>query len=129
MNPIRGVLEEGHGRALVRVARAPDGDLRLFAGPFLAANGQYAGAPVLLGIRCEALTKAGAGGDESAAFDTRIDVIVPTGADNLALVSVGDSDVIARLPPGRNAAGDRVRLQIDPERALIFDPASERLIR
>ena len=129
MNLIRGVLEEQDGRALVRIARASDGDLRLFAGPFLAAYGPYAGAPVLLGIRPEALTQAGADAPDGAAFDARIDVIEPTGADNLALVSVGDSDVIARLPPGRNAAGDRVRLQIDPERALIFDPASERLVR
>ena len=56
-------------------------------------------------------------------------MVEPTGADNLAFLSLGESDVIARLPPGKNAAGDRIRLQIDPERALIFDPKTEQLIR
>ena len=71
-----------------------------------------------------------ANGDASPdiAIDAVIDVIEPTGADNLAFLTLGESEVIARLPPGRSAAGERIRLQIDPERALIFDPSTERLI-
>ena len=66
---------------------------------------------------------------DDATFEARIDVVEPTGADNLAFLTLGDSEVIARLPPGRSAAGERIRLQIDPERALIFDPKTERLVR
>ena len=129
MNLIRGVLEEEEGRALVKVSRSLDGEVRLLVGPFLPDYQPYKGAQVLLGIRPEALAPANGEGAANATFDARIDVVEPTGADNLAFLSLGDSDVIARLPPGRNAVGDRIRLQIDTDRALIFDPGTERLVR
>ncbi len=128
MNLIRGVLEEADGRALVRVSRKADGEVRLLAGRFLPGYKAHKGAAVLLGIRPEALTPANGEGGDNATFDARIDVVEPTGADNLAFLSLGESDVIARLPPGKSAVGDRIRLRIDPERALIFDPKTELLV-
>ena len=130
MNLIRGVLEEEGGQcARDVVTHADGGDVRLAAGPFLPGlRGRTSGAPVLLGIRPEALSLANGESRSDATFEARIDVVEPTGADNLAFLSLGDSEVIARLPPGRSAAGDRIRLQIDPERALIFDPKTELLV-
>jgi len=128
MNLVRGVLERDGGRAFVRISRPPDGDLRLVIGPFAAEYQAYVGAPVLLGIRPEAITPANGDASPDIAIDAVIDVIEPTGADNLAFITLGESEVIARLPPGRSAAGERIRLQIDSDRALIFDPSTERLI-
>jgi multiple sugar transport system ATP-binding protein len=129
MNLIRGTLEEEGGRAVVRVARPGDGDVRLLAGDFRPAYQPYLGAAVLLGIRPEAIMPADGSARPGVSFEARIDVVEPTGADNLAFLTLGESEVTARLPPGRSAAGDRIRLAIDPERALIFDPGSELLIR
>jgi multiple sugar transport system ATP-binding protein len=57
-----------------------------------------------------------------------INVVEPTGADNLAFFNLGEREAVARLPPGKARAGDCVRLQIDPARALIFDPRTQRLV-
>jgi multiple sugar transport system ATP-binding protein len=127
MNLIRGTLSEEGGRAVVDVSR-PDGNVRLGVGRFLPAHEPHRGGAVLLGIRPEALSLANGESRGDATFDARIEVVEPTGADNLAFLSLGDSDVIARLPPGRSAVGDRIRLQIDPERTLIFDPKTELLV-
>ena len=128
MNLVRGVLEEDAGRAFVRVSRPSDGDVRLLIGSFAGEYHAHIGAPVLLGIRPEAITPADPRASADVAIDAVIDVIEPTGADNLAFLTLGGSEVVARLPPGRHAAGQRARLQIDAERALIFDPSTERLI-
>ena len=128
MNLISGVLEEAGGHAHVVVTHADGGDVRLAAGRFLPAYAPHRGETVLLGIRPESLSLANGESRSEVTFEARIDVVEPTGADNLAFLSLGDSEVIARLPPGRSAAGDRIRLQIDPERALIFDPKTELLV-
>ena len=83
---------------------------------------------MLLGIRPEAISPDNGDASPGLAFEARIDVVEPTGADNLAFLSLGAREVIARLPPGRSVAGERIRLRIDLARALIFDPATERLI-
>ena len=66
--------------------------------------------------------------DEYISFEARIEVIEPTGADNLAFITLAGSEVIARIPPGRIRVGQRMWLQIDPERTLLFHPASGLLI-
>ncbi|HET7717311.1 MAG TPA: TOBE domain-containing protein, partial [Bauldia sp.] len=129
MNLISGVLEEQAAGAMVSIRQKQGGEVRLYVGPMLPAYRPHVGASVLLGIRPEALTLANGAAREHTVFDARIDVIEPTGADNLAFLTLGETDVIARLPPGKNAAGDRIELQIDPERTLIFDPRTEKLIR
>jgi multiple sugar transport system ATP-binding protein len=128
MNLINGVLDESGGRAVVRIARNGGEEVRLAIGAFSPEHAAYRGAPVILGVRPEAITPNTAGAAEGTSFEARIDVIEPTGADSLAFLSLGGSDVIARLPSGKNAAGERVRLQIDPARAMLFDPKTEALI-
>lgn len=78
---------------------------------------------MLLGIRPESITLDRGEAADGTSFEARINVIEPTGADNLAFLALGGREVIARLPPGKSIAGERVRLQIDPSRALIFDPS------
>jgi multiple sugar transport system ATP-binding protein len=127
MNLISGVLEESDGRAVVRISREDGDDVALVIGTFSNEHRPYKEAPVILGVRPEAITPDN-GAAESVSFEARIDVIEPTGADSLAFLTLGGTEVIARLPSGRSAAGDWVRLQIDPERAMLFDPQTEMLI-
>jgi multiple sugar transport system ATP-binding protein len=122
MNLIAGVLEEELGRAVIRIARAGEPDLRLAVGPFGVAHQPFKAANVLLGVRPESISLDRGHSADGASFEARIDVIEPTGADNLAFLALGESEVVARLPPGKSAAGERVRLQIDTSRTLIFDP-------
>jgi multiple sugar transport system ATP-binding protein len=128
MNLIAGVLEEDDGRAVIRVTRRDDSEVSFVVGAFRAAHQPLKSANVLLGIRPESISLDRGDAPEGTSFEAKIDVIEPTGADNLAFFSLGGREVIARLPPGRSIAGERVKLQIDPARALIFDPTSEQRI-
>jgi multiple sugar transport system ATP-binding protein len=126
MNLIGGTLSEEDGAAVVTV-RGGRAETRLQVGPFRTAHRAHAGKSVLLGVRPEAISTDRSSGNGSS-FTAHIDVVEPTGADNLAFMRLGESDVVARLPPGRSAAGDVLTLTIDASRTLLFDPASERLI-
>ena len=128
MNLINGVLEDDDGRARLRIARPPEEDLHLTIGPLTPQQMPFKGASVLLGVRPEAITLDSGDGADGAAFEARIDVIEPTGADNLAFLTLGTSEVIARLPPGKSLERQRVRLHVDMARAMLFDPATEQLI-
>ena len=128
MNLVRGVLEEDAGRAFVRVSRPSDSDVRLLIGSF-AGESTPISAPRCSSASGRRPSRPPIQWRARTSPSTRvIDVIEPTGADNLAFLTLGGSEVVARLPPGRHAAGRRARLQIDAERALIFDPSTERLI-
>ena len=127
MNLIPGILEEEDGRAFVRIDR-PDDDIRLTIGRFDPAFSPYKGSKVLLGIRPEAITPDAGDAVEGTSFEAPIEVVEPTGADNLAFLTLAGSQVIARLPPGQSVAGERLRLRIDQERAMVFDPKTEQLI-
>ncbi|MCB1488961.1 MAG: sn-glycerol-3-phosphate ABC transporter ATP-binding protein UgpC [Bauldia sp.] len=127
MNLIPGTLEEEGGNAVVRIARQ-EGDIRLAIGGFDGAMAAYKGKKILLGIRPEAITPDAGGAAPGTGFEALIDVIEPTGADNLAFMTLAGAEVIARLPPGTSVAGQRFGLKIDPARAMLFDPTTEQLI-
>ena len=121
MNLVLGVLEEEGGRAIIRITRPGGSDVRLGIGPFRSAQRAYLTKEVLLGIRPEAISISSSDSDTS--FEARVDVVEPTGADSLAFMKLGGSEVIARLPPGRSAPGETLQLTIDAARVLLFDPA------
>jgi multiple sugar transport system ATP-binding protein len=127
MNLVPGTLEEDRGQAVVRIDRASD-VIRLTIGAFGEAARRHKGARVLLGVRPEAITPDSGDAAAGTAFDALIDVIEPTGADSLAFLTLGGAEVIARLPPNTSVAGQRIKLKIDPARAMLFDPNTEQLI-
>ncbi len=128
MNLIPGMLEKSGGKAIVHVTRAGDDDIRFVLGDFGAAHRAHENRKVLLGIRPEAIFTDSGDAPPGSSFEASIDVVEPTGADNLAFLTLAGSEVIARLPPGSIVAGQRLRFQIDPARALIFDPETEQLV-
>jgi multiple sugar transport system ATP-binding protein len=128
MNLIAGVLGEESGKAVVKVARPDEQEVRFVLGDFGRAHQARKDRNVLLGIRPEAIHIDGGDAPAGTGFDAVVDVVEPTGADNLAFLTLGDSEVVARLPPRRSIAGERLRLRIDRDRAMIFDPDTEQLI-
>ncbi|TIW48991.1 MAG: hypothetical protein E5V71_01785 [Mesorhizobium sp.] len=95
-----------------------------------ALENRHDGQQVILGARPETIVETGAHFADAAPFNfnARIDVVEPTGSDNLAIFNAGGIDVIARLRPGSGAAGQLASLSLDTSKALIFDPQSELLV-
>ncbi|CAH0230045.1 MULTISPECIES: ABC transporter ATP-binding protein [unclassified Pseudomonas] len=83
---------------------------------------------LLLGIRPEQVQLA-----TSAQADTlgaRVEVTEPTGPDTLVFVTVNDSKLCCRLAPDQAPpVGQRLELQIDAARALLFDAKSGERVR
>jgi multiple sugar transport system ATP-binding protein len=127
MNLLPGVLEEEGGRLAVRLT-APGERTSLIVGSLQQGHAPYIGKKVLLGVRPEAISPADGTAGDGAAFTAHVAVVEPTGADNLAFLRLGESEVIARLAPGRSTPGEQMRLQIDTSRTLLFDPATEQRI-
>ena len=84
---------------------------------------EFAGKPLVLGLRPEAFTLSDAG------FPVDIRFVEPLGSDTLTFFTLGGAEVIARLPPLPSlTAGARIRLSIDPAKMHLFDAETERLI-
>lgn len=82
--------------------------------------------PVLLGVRPENITVESEG--KPNVLKVAIDLVEPTGSDNLSLFKLGASEVLARLKPGACSAGDVVTLGFPAEKLLIYDEATGELV-
>ena len=84
---------------------------------------EFAGKPLVLGLRPEAFTLSDAG------FPVDIRFVEPLGSDTLTFFQLGGAEVIARLPPLTSLKeGVRISLTVDPEKMHLFDAETERLI-
>ena len=123
MNLMRGTVSRGE----------------LDAGPVQIPSRVREGA-VVLGVRPEHLTVAGADGGDAATLELTVDVVEPLGNEVMVhgwvaaepyvggqtglrdLGGEGRSAVTARLDPGvRTAAGETLRLAFDPAAVHVFD--------
>lgn len=90
--------------------------------PELAA---MAGHEIILGIRPEAIMRhyEDASPTPAGYIDCPVDVVEPTGADTLVIVTIGGTQVTARLSP-RDAlsVGSTMRLVFKMDEASLFDP-------
>src|SRR3989442_1395936 len=90
---------------------------------------RYAGRPVVLGVRPEALRVASGGDPAEYAFDPAVEVVEPLGNEILLDVRAGAHAMVARVDPAtRVKVHEKVRLAFDPERLHFFDPGSEAAI-
>jgi multiple sugar transport system ATP-binding protein len=121
MNIIPGKLAEDGTTALME---QPGGGQSHIAGVPLtgAARRQYAGKQVLIGVRPEGFSVGAAG---NAGVEAAIEVVEPTGPDTLAMFTLGDVEVIARLPLKAVASGQRAPLAVDSAKVVLFDPKTE----
>ena len=81
-------------------------------------------APLPLRSRFE-----GAQARARASLTAPVEVVEPTGAETIALLKIGDRDVVGRFDPdGAPRLGERLPLGIDMAHACLFDPATQILI-
>ncbi len=81
------------------------------------------GGPSKLGVRPENLRLAPQEGD--VALPASVSLLEPLGAETLATLKVGGTEMIARLPAQfREAPGSRVTLHLNPAHLHLFDPQS-----
>jgi multiple sugar transport system ATP-binding protein len=87
------------------------------------------GKQVFCGIRPEAILPVQAAAPGAAnILPVDIEIVEPTGSDNIAFFRLGTSEIQARLPPGSCVAGDKLLLQLPAEKLLIYDAGSGRLL-
>ena len=131
MNTIPARLQVGPGgmAAVVDIAGMPT-VLHLPHDP--AALSEWAGRPVLLGIRPECITDRAARfdvGGPVAHFTATVEMIEPTGADTMVLLRLGGADALARIDPhSRPRLGAPADFVVDMRQACVFDPATEQRI-
>ena len=91
-----------------------------------------AGQQVIAGIRAEAITLDHASqpaGPLEQAFDARVEVIEPTGADTLVVLAAGDQELTARLDPDVSLQpGQTARFRVDLAKLVCFDAGTETLL-
>ncbi|MEY8799346.1 ABC transporter ATP-binding protein [Leisingera sp. XS_AS12] len=100
-----------------------------FSQPNMAA---WEGREILLGLRPEVITDP-EGADRNSAnivgLSNRIGVTEPAGADTFVTMELGGRDVIARMRADANvAAGQEFSFAVNMEKAVAFDPETERRI-
>ena len=90
---------------------------------------QWQGRRVIMGMRPEhiALDEGQGGNMAGRAFDAKVEVVEQLGSEILLETRVGDTRVaVARVPAETPiAAGNQVRLSVQPGRLHFFDPATE----
>ena len=84
-------------------------------------------------MRAEAISygapSAGRESDHRPLVDATVEVTEPTGADTLAVLTLGGHEFTARLDPDVNLrSGDKAQFSIDLSKLVCFDPQTERLI-
>jgi multiple sugar transport system ATP-binding protein len=87
------------------------------------------GEEVILGVRPESIVLRRA--DDASAPNTlhvAIEIVEPTGSDNLALFKIGAHEVLARLPPGSCTEGDRLALHFPQDKLLAYSPITNLLM-
>ncbi len=122
----------GLALAFPGAAQAPGVEVRLPAGALAEAVRAYAGQEVLIGIRAEAVCLA-QGGEDAApgqmAFDARVEVIEPTGADTLVVLQLGAQELTVRLEPDAPLRpGQQARFTVDIGKLVCFDAKTELLV-
>jgi multiple sugar transport system ATP-binding protein len=131
MNLIPATMVEGASGIAVSIERTEAAPIQL---PLAdgAANGaarQHLGRAVILGLRPESITDAGAAEARTPhhhRIDCLVEVTEPTGPDTLAVIRLGGIEATARLradaevPPDAPAA-----FVVDMGKAVLFDPETE----
>jgi multiple sugar transport system ATP-binding protein len=90
------------------------------------------GAKIILGIRPEHLSRHQPelkGRQGVAQMTVPVEVVEPTGAETMAVLRVGQQEVVGRFSPDEAPReGETMPLAIDMTRACLFDPSTQKLI-
>ncbi len=130
MNLVHGTLkQERDGLAF---AESGDGTIHIrLSSAERPGVKDWIGKPVVLGIRPEDLriVQVAKGAERvSNSFAALVDVVEPAGGSANLHLHTGEHALICRTPEPleRGEAGRRVRVEVDANRVLLFDPATSR---
>ena len=89
------------------------------------------GTQVTLGIRPEHFSRfVDSGRPGFGHFDAAVEVVEPTGAETMVVLRIGSREVTARFEPDdAPAVGELVKVSVDMNKACLFDPGTEQLLR
>jgi len=130
MNFIPAQLVDSGGTAAVAINGAKGREtLALHNG----AAQRAAGKDVILGVRPEHLFRytpeLQAQKPGIATLTAPVELVEPTGAETMAVMRIGDSEIVGRFDPDdAPRMGEDITLGIDMSHACLFDPSSQRLI-
>ncbi|GLO13790.1 sugar ABC transporter ATP-binding protein [Pseudomonas putida] len=114
--PVRLTQQEGRLLAVL-----DSGQARCELPLGLAAD-ELDGRDIILGIRPEQIALGAAEGNGLPGIRAEVQVTEPTGPDLLVFVTLNQTKVCCRLAPDVACqVGDKLNLQFDPARALLFD--------
>ncbi|PHV12272.1 ABC transporter ATP-binding protein [Chitinimonas sp. BJB300] len=129
MNFIPVDLTEQQGHAVVTLDNG-HAELHVKLGVINDAQRAFVGKRVILGIRPEQLTDPDSAHSDRGNFQTlkaMVAITEPTGPDTLVTVTFNGVKTVARCHPrAAGNPGDLVQLVLDPTKALLFDPATEK---
>lgn len=133
MNFMRGRLESDGNRVLFVESNEKGKPIRFYLSAALAAKGKaWLGKDVVFGIRPEEIGDARVDreGDYSDPVEALVDVSEPMGSETFLYLDTGASRFIAKVRSfDRYASGETVKLTFNLERAHLFDPETEDVIR
>lgn len=129
MNFIPCVLDEADGIAVVKLNNGHEDQL-ISLGQITATQRAFVGKPIILGLRPEQLTdpaSAHAAHPNIQFLTATITITEPTGPDTLVTVILNGVKTVARCHPRTaGVAGQSAQLSLDPSKALLFDPVTEK---
>jgi multiple sugar transport system ATP-binding protein len=131
MNFIPAEFAEADGKPAVRIGLHGGGSATL---PLAhAPQRRTSDGRVTLGVRPEHMFRYDAElkvrKPSLAALSAPVEVVEPTGAETMALLKLGERDVVGRFDPDEAPRqGEQMQLGIDMANACLFDPTSENLI-
>lgn len=115
-------------------AQVEEGGLRLTGDIFLKADVPSAAiGDVVFGIRPEHIYRTGSDAAvrqaNLAEVSAYVDIIEPTGADTIAIMRLGEQEIVGRFSPDlAPEPGETVTLAFDMARACIFDSTTEEIL-
>jgi len=127
MNFLRGTLLRADGGESIRLQES---GMVLPLPRTGARNGVQNGAPVIVGLRPEHITRATATAPEGAIrLDVKIELVQPTGSRTYATFRLGAAAVMAELQAHDvSRPGETIAVEINLRRAALFDAATEKAI-
>jgi multiple sugar transport system ATP-binding protein len=132
MNLIKALLVQDGGGLALDIQHATRSPVRIGLPDMPSAMSAHMGSEVIAGIRAEAVTLAGPGttaAKTERAFEARVEVIEPTGADTLAVLDLNGHEFTVRLEPDVSLKpGQEARFFVDLAKLVCFDPRTETLI-
>jgi multiple sugar transport system ATP-binding protein len=132
MNLIKARLVRQNDAASLNIQNGTHSPVRIELPELPPALTPHIGEEVIAGIRAEAVSLASPGltADNSRrAFDARVEVIEPTGADTLVVLDLGGNEFTVRLEPDvRLAPGQQARFFVDLAKLVCFDAKTGKLI-